>query len=320
MPRPANSNTAQPLPPFSLPSDAVSSKEVRRLLSTLIKSPSDFDAFCLDYFPDVHYGFSTGMDKVAKINRLLENCRGELMPIVTALREEFPLYFLRTMDAGQWSEKRSDVAYHDYPVAPYNQAVETTDLSYHSQTKTETEKPENGCSIPSQQLRCLSSIQSHRYRRLFQIVVFFICMGTSVFYWPGLSLLLGSFSLWRGWESSALHFYELACSPQAMEACLEAGQIYDRRAYGMRRNQKLQATREEYRSRALHWYSLACQSKQDTEDVREGCFAAGLISQAIVDGRHLAPEVRERELRSAIWYLQRACQLGLLRACENIHE
>ncbi len=44
---------------------------VRGLLDTTLRSDSDLDAFCLDFFPDAHRRFTNGMDRVAKLNTLL---------------------------------------------------------------------------------------------------------------------------------------------------------------------------------------------------------------------------------------------------------
>ncbi len=44
---------------------------IRKLLNHVLKTSSDFDAFCLDHFPVVHQKFSNGMDSVAKMNYLL---------------------------------------------------------------------------------------------------------------------------------------------------------------------------------------------------------------------------------------------------------
>ncbi|MFO0656060.1 MAG: hypothetical protein U0787_13400 [Polyangia bacterium] len=44
---------------------------VRGLLDATLRSDSDLDAFCLDFFPETHRRFTNGMDRVAKQNILL---------------------------------------------------------------------------------------------------------------------------------------------------------------------------------------------------------------------------------------------------------
>ena len=44
---------------------------LRRLLAELLRSDPDFDAFCLDHFPDVHRRFASGMERTQKENLLL---------------------------------------------------------------------------------------------------------------------------------------------------------------------------------------------------------------------------------------------------------
>lgn len=61
---------------------------LRRLLEQ-IPTDSDFDGFCLDYFPDAHRRFSSDMDRVAKINLLLQLVP-DLTVIASRLRERFP--------------------------------------------------------------------------------------------------------------------------------------------------------------------------------------------------------------------------------------
>jgi hypothetical protein len=45
---------------------------LRKLLQRVLPSDSDFDAFCLDYYPDVHGRLSNGIDRVAKANALIQ--------------------------------------------------------------------------------------------------------------------------------------------------------------------------------------------------------------------------------------------------------
>ncbi len=60
---------------------------VRKLLSSVLKTPSAFDAFCMDFFPSVFAQFSNGMDSIGKMNLLLlEN----LETIYDHLIREYP--------------------------------------------------------------------------------------------------------------------------------------------------------------------------------------------------------------------------------------
>lgn len=44
---------------------------VRSILAKLLRTDSELDRFCIDYFSDVQKTFSSGMDRTAKINQLL---------------------------------------------------------------------------------------------------------------------------------------------------------------------------------------------------------------------------------------------------------
>lgn len=48
----------------------IDNSQVRRLLNHILKSDSDFDAFCFDHFPDVHRRFNRGMDRVERVTLL----------------------------------------------------------------------------------------------------------------------------------------------------------------------------------------------------------------------------------------------------------
>lgn len=45
---------------------------LRDEIARLFRTDADFDAFCLDNFPEVHRRFSLGMDRVQKVNLLLQ--------------------------------------------------------------------------------------------------------------------------------------------------------------------------------------------------------------------------------------------------------
>jgi len=58
---------------------------VRRLLADIFKTNAEIDSFCLDYFDEVHLGFTGDMDHSAKINRLVHLVQIE--QIVNVLRQ-----------------------------------------------------------------------------------------------------------------------------------------------------------------------------------------------------------------------------------------
>lgn len=61
---------------------------LRRLIDRVLVSASDLDAFCLDHFPQVRLRFTTNMDRVSKVNLLLE--RVPPGAILRRLREDYP--------------------------------------------------------------------------------------------------------------------------------------------------------------------------------------------------------------------------------------
>lgn len=64
---------------------------VRQLLAVVLLGTSDFDAFCLDYFADIHRDFDAGMDRTAKMNGLL--LKADLTQIVKCLELARPALF-----------------------------------------------------------------------------------------------------------------------------------------------------------------------------------------------------------------------------------
>ena len=48
---------------------------LRKLINTAFLSDGDLDAFCMDYFPAIHARFTGGMDRVQKVNLLLQLAR-----------------------------------------------------------------------------------------------------------------------------------------------------------------------------------------------------------------------------------------------------
>lgn len=47
-------------------------REIRQCLLQRLQTDAELDAFCLDYFPQVYNRFSNGMDRVTKMNLLLQ--------------------------------------------------------------------------------------------------------------------------------------------------------------------------------------------------------------------------------------------------------
>ena len=60
---------------------------LRKMLHFVLKTPSEFDAFCMDYFPQVHVQFTDGMDAIARMNRLLLT---DLEQIYAAIKQAHP--------------------------------------------------------------------------------------------------------------------------------------------------------------------------------------------------------------------------------------
>ena len=55
------------------PAAGLKSSAVRKRLRQECKSSGDFDAFCLDHFPQVHALFGSGMDRTQQENLLLRH-------------------------------------------------------------------------------------------------------------------------------------------------------------------------------------------------------------------------------------------------------
>jgi hypothetical protein len=72
---------------------APTSASVRRLLQAVLVSDSDLDQVCLDHFTEIYRRFTNGMDRVQKVNVLLEQVETE--QIVRRLREFDPGAFSR---------------------------------------------------------------------------------------------------------------------------------------------------------------------------------------------------------------------------------
>lgn len=61
---------------------------LRKLIDDVLLSDSDLEAFALDYFPQIKRQWSDGMERVRKLNLLLE--RGAPAEILTRLRQAYP--------------------------------------------------------------------------------------------------------------------------------------------------------------------------------------------------------------------------------------
>lgn len=71
-------------------SDNVKPKALRQLLADLLRSDTDFEAFCLDHFPDVYQRFGNGMERLQKENLLLVHAPS-WREVILALRMRFPM-------------------------------------------------------------------------------------------------------------------------------------------------------------------------------------------------------------------------------------
>lgn len=89
----ARGNAGLPMKPSALPSatrpvSAPTRASIRQLLGAVLRTDSDFDAFCLDHFEATYARFSAGMDRVAKASLLLST--QDLDAILACLREHAP--------------------------------------------------------------------------------------------------------------------------------------------------------------------------------------------------------------------------------------
>lgn len=66
----------------------VDTPTLRRLLAELLRTVPEFDAFCLDYFPEVHRQLGPGMERTQKENLLLQQAPSRAA-IVQALQAKF---------------------------------------------------------------------------------------------------------------------------------------------------------------------------------------------------------------------------------------
>lgn len=90
---------------------SIKPRALRNLLDAVLRTDSDLNAFCLDYFPDVHRQFGGGMDRSAKYTLLLQT--EEVSEILTHLRDAYPtqvskhIHLLEGNQAGASSQANS---------------------------------------------------------------------------------------------------------------------------------------------------------------------------------------------------------------------
>lgn len=75
---------------------ALGTKQVNRLLFALLPIGSDFDAFCMDSFPDVYRNYSGSMERQAKHNMLLTAHKSA--DIVSAAKAYEPKKFAKVIE------------------------------------------------------------------------------------------------------------------------------------------------------------------------------------------------------------------------------
>ena len=68
-------------------------RQARRQLAALLPTASDFDAFCLDCFREVHQRFAQGMNRLDRVNLLLTMM--EVTEVLAALQRWDPEAFDR---------------------------------------------------------------------------------------------------------------------------------------------------------------------------------------------------------------------------------
>lgn len=92
---PTSTPTAAP-PAAALPvaiSEGYTLASLRAFIMDVLVADSDLDALCIDYFPDTNRYLSSGMDRVAKVNQLLQ--REDARTILKALQESQPSRYKR---------------------------------------------------------------------------------------------------------------------------------------------------------------------------------------------------------------------------------
>ena len=67
---------------------ALTPAQLRKCIGDALRSSSDLDAFCSDYFQPVYARFTDGMDRVARVSCLLQHA--DPRKILAKLREDYP--------------------------------------------------------------------------------------------------------------------------------------------------------------------------------------------------------------------------------------
>lgn len=72
----------------SMGGSTIKPRDLRNLLDAVLRTDSDLNAFCLDYFPSAYRQFSGGMDRSSKYSLLLQ--KEDASEILTNLRDAYP--------------------------------------------------------------------------------------------------------------------------------------------------------------------------------------------------------------------------------------
>lgn len=87
---------------------------LRELLQETLGTTEEFDAFCLDWFPNVYARFTSGMDRVARTNLLLQSLYGH-MSMLSALQRHNCERVDEAFSRRSWPERL--LAFHEWPAA-----------------------------------------------------------------------------------------------------------------------------------------------------------------------------------------------------------
>lgn len=79
---------AESVPAQTSPPPSISRAQLRRLLTEVVRSDSELNALCIDYFSDTYRLFSSGMNRTDKLNELLSAVPPER--ILAALAAQYP--------------------------------------------------------------------------------------------------------------------------------------------------------------------------------------------------------------------------------------
>lgn len=63
----------------------VTRRAARQLLDDMLLTAADFESFCIDYFPQIHRRFASGMDRISRTSILLEST--DVTQILEGLRQ-----------------------------------------------------------------------------------------------------------------------------------------------------------------------------------------------------------------------------------------